>query len=903
MKLALYWPYATRSLVREGQRTLLAIFCVAVGVMAIVALQLVGNMVAIGLTGNVRALNGGDLDVQGVFTESRMAYFDQLRAQGTISAYTPVSTIHMGAQGQHPVPRLTARVVDPSRFPLAGEPDFVAPAGGTIQQTLTATSVVLTADLAQQLGVTRGDTLAVSLTSGATTLTVGGVIRNAGLFPESQMLVSAATIWPPSSATASPRIYDEVYADVPGHSAARIASVQQQLRAQFPDASIITPHDLLYANRQQVQSIQMYLRVVGLLALLIGGVGVFNTMQVLLRRRQPEIAMLKTAGYRATDLYALFGLEALLLGLMGGVLGAAAGVGASFGVKTLVENAFQLALPAQIDVPIVLSGVALGAATALIFGLLPIVRASQVRPQAVLRELPEGARATSRLASAGLLLLLAALFFALTLSILQNIMTAVELVLGAGIALGLLTLLFSGVVWAISKTPVPGSWDWRSLLYLVVVGLVALAGIGLATVLPGIGVLVLCVAAPGLALALLPRTAKAGALLALRNLGRQRMRKAATMVALFIGVVAIGTIFLLGQGVQAQYDVGSNAIDATVATDSAGHATVERILQQSRGVTREEIYTTTLSQLSAVNGASPSAGGAGGPGQLGLGIQGYDLTHGQLPSTQDITLSGGRLLQSGDAATSDVLLDDRTGQQFQVGIGGHLTVRFITKFGLIAGSGPTANSPATTLTVVGFFHQNAELSAVNAQVLADRSVVDTLTQGRPIYFYALHIDPTVADAVLTRIQTQTNAGVHNYAAEAAQVQNVIRQNLILIEAVASLALLAAIFIIANAVALALLERRREIGILKALGHTSRSVLGATLTENGLVGLTAGLLAMAVAVPGSLLLARQTLGFALAPSAAIVLGITLGSALVCALVAVVVAWSAVRVRPLEVLRYE
>jgi ABC-type lipoprotein release transport system permease subunit len=61
--------------------------------------------------------------------------------------------------------------------------------------------------------------------------------------------------------------------------------------------------------------------------------------------------------------------------------------------------------------------------------------------------------------------------------------------------------------------------------------------------------------------------------------------------------------------------------------------------------------------------------------------------------------------------------------------------------------------------------------------------------------------------------------------------------------------------------------------------------------------------MALAVPGSLLLARQTLGLVLAPSAAVVLGITLGSALVCALVAALVAWRAVRVRPLAVLRYE
>jgi cell division protein FtsX len=54
MKAGFYWRYATRSLWRGGQRTLLAIFCVAVGVMAIVSLQLVGNMVNNGLTANVR---------------------------------------------------------------------------------------------------------------------------------------------------------------------------------------------------------------------------------------------------------------------------------------------------------------------------------------------------------------------------------------------------------------------------------------------------------------------------------------------------------------------------------------------------------------------------------------------------------------------------------------------------------------------------------------------------------------------------------------------------------------------------------------------------------------------------------------------------------------------------------
>ncbi|HEX8034200.1 MAG TPA: hypothetical protein VF510_10150, partial [Ktedonobacterales bacterium] len=87
-RLGMYWKYATRSLLRGGQHTLLAIFCVAVGVMAIVALQLVGNMVNNALTGNIREGNGGDLAITSditPFSSDQLTTFDQLTLQGTLT--------------------------------------------------------------------------------------------------------------------------------------------------------------------------------------------------------------------------------------------------------------------------------------------------------------------------------------------------------------------------------------------------------------------------------------------------------------------------------------------------------------------------------------------------------------------------------------------------------------------------------------------------------------------------------------------------------------------------------------------------------------------------------------------------------------------------------------------------
>lgn len=77
MKASLYFNYTSRSFLRGGQRTILAIFCVAVGVMAIVSLQLVGQMINSAFTSNVREANGGDIAVSSPtipFKQSDLAF-------------------------------------------------------------------------------------------------------------------------------------------------------------------------------------------------------------------------------------------------------------------------------------------------------------------------------------------------------------------------------------------------------------------------------------------------------------------------------------------------------------------------------------------------------------------------------------------------------------------------------------------------------------------------------------------------------------------------------------------------------------------------------------------------------------------------------------------------------------
>jgi ABC-type antimicrobial peptide transport system permease subunit len=135
------------------------------------------------------------------------------------------------------------------------------------------------------------------------------------------------------------------------------------------------------------------------------------------------------------------------------------------------------------------------------------------------------------------------------------------------------------------------------------------------------------------------------------------------------------------------------------------------------------------------------------------------------------------------------------------------------------------------------------------------------------------------------------------------IDQFLNNAILFLTAIASLALLAGIVIVANSVALALLERRREIGIQKAVGQGSRAVFAQVLGETAIVawlGATGGMMAIALVL---LPLGRLVVKIGLGIPTPLALAIVLGAILVAVGTAAIVAWGPVRTRPLEVLRYE
>ncbi|MHB1500678.1 MAG: FtsX-like permease family protein, partial [Candidatus Dormibacteria bacterium] len=95
--------------------------------------------------------------------------------------------------------------------------------------------------------------------------------------------------------------------------------------------------------------------------------------------------------------------------------------------------------------------------------------------------------------------------------------------------------------------------------------------------------------------------------------------------------------------------------------------------------------------------------------------------------------------------------------------------------------------------------------------------------------------PDRAQAAASQLrQAVTGAQVISLADFTLIIDRFLNNAILFLTAIASLALLAGIVIIANSVALALLERRREIGIQKAMGQGTRAVFTQVLVETAIV---------------------------------------------------------------------
>ena len=160
----------------------------------------------------------------------------------------------------------------------------------------------------------------------------------------------------------------------------------------------VTAQDQARRLTRGTRVLAWFLRVVGLTALLLGGIGAASAIHVYVKEKTTAVAVLRCIGARERSVFNAYLLQAVALGLVGSVAGVAGGIGLQRLLPLLITDVLPVTVEARVDRAAVVAGLATGMAAAALFALLPLLRIRGIAPlQALRADFEPEATARSRL--------------------------------------------------------------------------------------------------------------------------------------------------------------------------------------------------------------------------------------------------------------------------------------------------------------------------------------------------------------------------------------------------------------------------------------------------------------------------------------------------------------------------
>lgn len=804
-----------------GQRMIVAVLCIAFGAMSLAAMSTLADSVQRMVLIESRTVLGGDLEISWIgdepLSDVQIGQLTALQTEGQIERFTPLAdnyTLAIRTPASGEVHFLRGQGIDPESYPLLGTMELRAPDNVGLPTLLqNEGDLLITRDLADNLNLDVGDPLLLSdLTFGAPIhATVRGILRDTPDHLGDRVFYTLPT---ESALTGKAMPITSFFVTAPDPDV---------LETQLTDMgwNTFSAKQLGMDNEESRDLMNLMLKGAGILGLMVGGIGVANTMQVLLARRTREIAVFKTLGYSQGDLLTVFVLEAGMLGLLGSVLGAVAAVGVSAWLVALFGRITTFLVTWALN-PITLGGsILVGVVTTLIFAMYAIIRTTDVRPAALLRNETISPAAIPWWKTTGLLLALALPFTLTTTVVLGSLWQGVAILLFALAGLVVLGGLLGGLMWLITRfLPV-------SRFYLLH--------------------------------------------MARNNLRRRGWSLVFAMIALFAGIVTLALAAVVTRGAGEEMDQRSFNLEGfnllvlgTADQDTTIRAAVENqpVVQWAMGY-EVNIKAVRTNGLDFEKFISPV-------------LAGRD------------SLVDYKIVSGADWGTAEGVYLFNFGE---IPDGSEVTVEL-------------TNGTTQTLPVIGTYEHDtsAPTFRYHSGLLMSTALLRSLTSPETVMAF-VQAEPGQLEEVSAALGTALpEATTLNYDAYLTRFIQQYRNLFSFALAMAGLALLAGILLVANAVGLAMINRRYEIGVLKAVGYTRGHILTTVVMEYSLIAVIAtvtglGAVKIFLVVLGLLNnLAGEilTIGWGLAWSIGLAcVGLTLVTALIA-------AWNPTRVAPVVVL---
>jgi putative ABC transport system permease protein len=371
------------------------IACIALGVMAIAGVGSFARSLTDGLARDGQAILGGDVAFSLVLREANTAEKNFLASRGQLSVAATMRAMARASDGRSALVELKA--VD-GAYPLYGaavlDPDV--PLASALAQRDGAFGAAVDPTLLARLDLAPG----ARLTAGDAHIEVAAVIKSepdklaSGISFGPRLIISEAALRATGLLQPGSLVRWNYRLRLSDASERAANAVVAAARSQLPDAGwqIRTRNHASPALERNVERFTQFLTLVGLAALLVGGVGVANAVKGHLDRKRDVIATYKALGATGGRVFAIYLLQVLVLAVIGAAIGLVLGAALPFVAAALLGTIVPLPIAPALYPGELAAALGYGLLTALAFALWPLGRAHDVAVSALFRDAVAGER-------------------------------------------------------------------------------------------------------------------------------------------------------------------------------------------------------------------------------------------------------------------------------------------------------------------------------------------------------------------------------------------------------------------------------------------------------------------------------------------------------------------------------